>query len=76
MLRMKCDVHAGMSAHIGVVPHPWFAVTGEDGAFELAGVPPGEYVIEAWQEEYGSKEQAVKVDAKGIATADFAFQAR
>ncbi len=73
MLRMKCDVHAWMSAHIGIVPHPWFAVTAADGTFELAAVPPGDYVIEAWHEQYGTKEQTVKLDAKGAAAADFTF---
>ena len=40
MVPMKCDVHAWMNAWIGVVNHPYFAVTGTDGAFTLPNLPP------------------------------------
>ena len=40
MVPMKCDVHAWMNAWIGVVNHPYFAVTGADGTFTL-GEPAG-----------------------------------
>ena len=42
MVPMKCDVHAWMNAWIGVVDHPYFAVTGADGAFTLANLPAGQ----------------------------------
>ena len=41
MVRFKCDVHPWMAAHVGVVAHPFFAVTDASGAFELKGLPPG-----------------------------------
>ena len=53
MIRVKCNIHGWMHAFIGVVDNPYFAVTGDDGTFELKNVPPGEYTIEAWQEELG-----------------------
>ena len=31
MLRLKCDVHRWMTAYIGVVSHPYFAVSGTGG---------------------------------------------
>jgi hypothetical protein len=37
-------------AYIGVVDHPYHAVTGEDGAYRIENLPPGTYVIEAWHE--------------------------
>ena len=46
-LRFKCDVHNWMFAYVGVVNHPFFAVSGKDGTFKIANVPPGKYVIEA-----------------------------
>jgi plastocyanin len=61
MIRVKCNIHPWMHAWIGVVDHPYFAVTGADGTFELKNVPPGEYTIEAWQEELGVQEQHVTV---------------
>jgi uncharacterized membrane protein/plastocyanin len=74
MVRVKCDVHPWMSAWIGVLPHPWFAVSDADGAFSIAGVPPGDYVLEAWHETYGRLSVPVTVAAKGAAEAGFTFK--
>jgi hypothetical protein len=46
-LKYKCDVHNWMFAYVGVVSHPFFAVSQKDGTFKIANVPPGKYVIEA-----------------------------
>src|SRR5881227_478418 len=43
MVPFKCDVHGWMNAYVGVVNHPYFAVTKDDGKFELANMPPGTY---------------------------------
>lgn len=75
MVAVKCDVHPWMSSYIGVVPHPFFAVTGPDGTFEIDGLPPGEYTIEAWQEKLGTQEAKVTVAADGTSTVDFTFKA-
>ncbi|MBI1788476.1 MAG: carboxypeptidase regulatory-like domain-containing protein [Acidobacteria bacterium] len=74
MIPVKCNVHPWMKSYIGVVNHPFFAVTGEDGAFTLKGLPPGEYTIEAWHEKYGAMEQKVKVEAKESKAVDFEFK--
>ena len=42
-----------MNAYANVVPHPFFAVTGADGSFEIKGLPPGTYTVEAWHETLG-----------------------
>jgi plastocyanin len=46
----KCDVHPWMRAWVAVEPHPFFAVTGADGLFEIRSLPAGTYTIEAWHE--------------------------
>ncbi len=74
MIAVKCNVHPWMRAYIGVVGHPFFAVTGDDGSYTIKGLPPGEYTIEAWHERYGTQEQKVKVEPKQSATADFTFK--
>ena len=71
---VKCNQHPWMRAWIQVVDHPFFAVTGEDGSFEIKGLPPGNYEIEAIQEEYGAQTQKVTVAAKQPVTADFTFK--
>lgn len=73
MVPVSCDVHGWMSAYIGVVDHPYFAVTGSDGSFSLPNLPPGEYTIEAWHEQYGTQEMKVTVGEKQQVTADFTF---
>ena len=75
MIPVECDVHGWMEAYIGVTDHPYFAVTGEDGSFTIANLPPGDYVIEAWHEEYGTQTQNVTVPASGEARAEFSYSA-
>lgn len=75
MVRAKCDVHPWMSAFIGVVPHPFFAVTNAAGEFSLQNVPAGEYVIESWHEVFGRREQPLVVKARETAQSDFAYRA-
>ena len=74
LITVKCNVHPWMRAYIGVVGHPFFAVTGDDGTFTIKGLPPGTYTVEAIQEKFGSKEMQVTVGAKEAKTADFDFK--
>ncbi|HXV27876.1 MAG TPA: carboxypeptidase regulatory-like domain-containing protein [bacterium] len=73
MVKFKCDVHPWMSAYAGVLPHPFFSVTDEQGAFEIQDLPAGSYTIEAWHEKYGPQTQQVTVDESGTQTVDFSF---
>ncbi len=71
MVPFKCDVHGWMNAYVGVLDHPYFATTAQDGLFEISTLPPGDYVLEAWHEKLGTQTQNVTV-AEG-ATAKVAF---
>jgi hypothetical protein len=73
LIPVKCNQHPWMKAYINVLNHPFFFVTKDDGTFEIKNVPPGTYTLVAWQEKLGEKTMQVKVDAKGTATADFAY---
>ncbi len=46
-LRVKCDVHPWMFAYVGLLDHPFFAVTDVSGSFQIPRVPPGTYTLEA-----------------------------
>lgn len=72
----ECNLHPWMKAFVCVVDHPWFAVSGEDGAFVLEGVPPGEYVLEAWHEKFGKKTATLTLQAGGSAEVALAFDGR
>jgi hypothetical protein len=52
-LKVECNIHPWMHGHVMVFDHPFFAVTGTDGSFELKGVPPGDYYLVVWQEKAG-----------------------
>lgn len=74
IFKVKCDVHPWMGAYVGVFKHPFFSVTGEEGTFEIKGMPPGKYVIEAWHEELGAKTMEVEVSTGDKKTVDFTFE--
>lgn len=48
LVRVKCDVHPWMFAYIGVLDHPYFAVTDANGGYKIAGVPDGKYTLVAY----------------------------
>jgi plastocyanin len=76
LVPVKCNQHPWMKSYIGVLKHPFFAVSAEDGSYTIKGVPPGTYTVVAWHEggATGSeKTMQVTVPASGSAKADFAF---
>jgi len=75
MVPLECNVHGWMKAWLGVLPHPFFAVTGPDGSFKITGLPPGTYTIEAWHERFGTQTATVTV-AAGAKTQDFTFASK
>lgn len=75
MIPVECNVHGWMQAYIGVVDHPYFAVSGEDGSFEIANLPAGSYVLEAWHEKYGTQTLNVTVGPNETAEGNFTYNA-
>lgn len=73
MVPLECDVHGWMQAFIGVLPHPYFAVSDEQGRFEIENLPPGDYLLEAWHETYGTQTLRVTVEEKGSTEVEFSF---
>ncbi len=74
MVKIKCDVHTWMNGYLGVVDHPFFVTTGEDGKFELPKLPPGEYTIEAWHEEFGAQTEKVTLGDGESKELEFTFK--
>jgi plastocyanin len=74
MVPFKCDVHPWMRAYIGVLDHPYFGVTGADGSFNLKGLPPGTYTIEAWHETLGAQTQTVTIGERESKDIPFSFK--
>ena len=74
MVPFKCDVHKWMNAFLGVVDHPFYAVTSGNGRFELKGLPPGTYTVEAWHEKLGTQTQSVTIGEKQTSNVAFTFK--
>ena len=73
LLKFKCDVHQWMTGYIWVQNNGYAAVTGEDGTFDIKGVPAGKYEIEAWHERFGSKKGEVTVSPDKPAEVKFEY---
>jgi plastocyanin len=77
-LRFKCDVHPWMFAWVTVVDHPYFAVTGKDGAFKISNVPPGKYTISALHRKAAPSgvDKEIEVKEGGPAKVDFTLEVK
>jgi plastocyanin len=74
MIPVKCQIHPWMKAYIGVVSHPFFAVTADDGSYTIKGLPPGTYTLEFWQEKYLVHDEPITVAAKDSKTVNYAYK--
>ena len=66
---LLCNIHAEMSAYVVVTETPYSAISDADGNYAIPNVPPGKYVLKAWQEKpkFGRQEITVAAaDLKGI----------
>ncbi len=50
LVRVYCNVHQSMVAHILVLDTPFFATVGDDGEFSFSGVPEGPGTVYLWHE--------------------------
>ena len=74
IIPVRCNVHPWMKGYIAVFKHPYFAITKEDGTFDLKDVPPGEYMIQAWHEKYGVLTQKVTLEGNQTKVLEFVFK--
>ena len=75
-LKFKCDVHQWMFAWVSIFDHPYFAVSGKDGTFKIANVPPGKYKIQAAHRKAGTVTQEVEVKEGEPAKVDFTLDVK
>jgi hypothetical protein len=77
LVRFKCDVHPWMFAYVGVMDHPFFAVTDKDGKFKLpADLPAGKYTLVAYHLKAGEASQEVTVGDADKKEANFTLEVK
>ena len=75
LIPIKDNQHPWERAYVGVMDHPFFAVTDEFGRFEIRGLPPGSYTLVVWHERFGQQELEITVAPSENRNADFTFDA-
>ncbi len=73
---ISCDIHPWMRCYVCVQPHPFHAVTKEDGSFVIEGLPPGKYTISTWHEAFKTERKELVVPPGGEAMAEFHFSGK
>lgn len=73
MMRLKCDVHSWMVGYVGVVSHPYFAVSASDGSYVIGNAPPGRYTMKTWHERFGEQTTTVTVVPSRDTVLDLAY---
>jgi hypothetical protein len=73
MIPIACDVHGWMSAYVGVLDHPYYAVSAADGSFEIGNLAPGTYTVTTWHERYGEQSQQITVGPDERAELNFSY---
>jgi plastocyanin len=76
-LKFQCDVHPWMFAWVSVFDHPYFSVSGKDGTFKIANVPPGKYTIVAMHRKAAPAGVEKEIEVKdGDVTVDFTLEVK
>jgi hypothetical protein len=73
LLRVTGGNGEEMAAYIAVLPHPWAALTDENGRFAIAGIPAGSYKLYVWHEALGTLTRDVKMMSGRTTQTDLGF---
>ena len=79
-VEVKCDIHTWMRAYQMPVDHPWAAVTGPNGEYEIKNVPAGEQKFQVWHEAAGGggyldRNLTVTIKPGEVTTKDITYDA-
>lgn len=75
-IKVTCDSHKWMSAWIVVRDNPYFAITREDGSFEIEQIPAGTYKMVVWHETLERVEKTVQLGVGETHTEDLQLRSR
>jgi len=72
-IQIRSNTHNWIRGYVFVFDHPYAAVTDTNGNFEMDSLPPGEYILKAWHEGFGMKEQKINVKPGQAVEVEIAF---
>jgi plastocyanin len=71
--KLGCNIHDWMAGVVLVLPTPYFAITGADGAYAIRDLPPGRHDVAVWHEQAQAKDEAARVVEVGEGGAEVSF---
>jgi hypothetical protein len=54
-IQYKCTIHGWMTGYVRVFEHPYYAITDDNGNFEIKNAPAGKFRVVYWHENTGFK---------------------
>jgi hypothetical protein len=66
LVSVYCNIHPEMISYVAVLENAAFATTSADGAFEIAGAPPGEWQIHAWTPGAQRVSQTIRIGTEPV----------
>lgn len=75
LVPFKDNHHPWERAYVGVMDHPFFAISDKFGKFEIRGLPAGTYKLIVWHETFGQQELEITLVPNELRSADFTFDA-
>ncbi|MEM8680473.1 MAG: hypothetical protein AAGF97_14080 [Planctomycetota bacterium] len=73
-IRVTCNIHSWMESWIYPARSPFFAVTDEEGNFEITDVPPGKYRAVVWHPALGRERLRVEIKPGETTTEEVAIE--
>ncbi len=72
-IQVRSNTHNWIRGYIFIFDHPYAAVTGAKGTFQMAGIPAGEYTLKAWHEGFGLQEKKINIKSGESMEIEIAF---
>ena len=74
LVKVFCNIHNQMIANLLVLKNNKYALTGEDGKYQIQNIPAGNYKVRVWNEGSKLLSQKIKVTPSSLQTLDFEVQ--
>ncbi|MFQ5587153.1 MAG: carboxypeptidase regulatory-like domain-containing protein [Thermodesulfobacteriota bacterium] len=70
-VHLLCNIHPDMEGYILVLQNPYFALTDEEGRYQISNVPPGTYTLKTWYDRVAGNPRRITVEMGKSIVVDF-----